>query len=227
MLSLFLTAALAGPLGPDEDGPLPAPPPLAPRASCDLEYPFDLVPLPRSDFWVEFRADRAWGSATMIGALEHAANRLALHHPDAPPLLVGDIARQHGGHLPPHRTHGDGRSADLGLFGWTGTVGDLRGGFPKISPDQLDVERTWTVIDALLDTGDIEHILLDQRHIDRLRTHLAESGRMSGAEIDRIFPSRDSPRLWSMTSIVRHAEDHADHLHVRVLCGAPPPFSGS
>jgi hypothetical protein len=227
LLAALLTAsAIAGRLGPSEDGPAVAEA-LHPLSACDDVYPFDLVQLPASDFWVEFRPEHAWGTPTMVQVLEEAAQRLTLQHPGSPPLLVGDIAQQHGGNLPPHKTHGDGRSADIGLFGWSGTVDGLHGGFPKLRPDELDVERTWAVIEALLATGQVEHILLDQGHIDRIVTWLRETGRKSPAELARTFPPLDSPRLWSMTSIVRHAEDHAEHLHVRVLCAGPGHFSGT
>lgn len=227
MFCLLLGIALAGPLGPAEDDVGADVPPPLPASGCDATWPYDLVQLPPSDFWVEFRPEHAWGTPVMVRVLEHAATQLALRYPDSPPLLVGDIAKESGGDLPPHRTHGDGRSADIGLFGWAGTVEDLHGGFPRLAPAQLDVERTWAVIEALLATNEVEHILLDQGHIDRITTWLAETGRKTPDEIARIFPSLDTPGLWARTGIVRHAADHAEHLHVRVVCGRLPPMPGS
>jgi hypothetical protein len=223
----LVSAAVAGPLGPLVEDVLPLVEVSAPTGTCDRDWPYELVRLPTSDFWVEFRPEHAWGTPVMVHVLEHAVNRLALHHPGSPPLLVGDIAREQGGALPPHRTHDDGRSADIGLFGWSGRVEDLHGGFPRLAPSQLDVERTWAVMDALLATGEVEHILLDQAHIDRIRGWLLETGRKTPDELARIFPDRDGMFSWSMTGIVRHAPNHADHLHVRVRCGELPPFPGT
>jgi hypothetical protein len=217
LLTAATAFAFAGPIGPREDVGSPAEA-LHPLSACDDSYPFALVALTPSDLMVEFRPDHAYGSPTMVYVVEQAAEHMALMYPDAPPLLVGDLGKPNGGNLPPHITHGDGRSADLGLFGWTGTVEDLRGGFPKLSPQQLDVERTWALVDSLLQTGQVEHILLDQRHIDRLAAWLLESGRKTPEELARLFPPLDTPRLWSWTGYVRHAESHADHLHVRVMC---------
>lgn len=225
ILTALVAAAFAGRLGPPEAEVAAVDPLYVPDSACDEGWPFDLVQLPPSELYAQFRDDRNWGSPTMVAVIQDAAERVALQYPDSKPLLVGDISQRNGGDLPPHITHDDGRSADIGLFGWTGTVESLNGGFPKLSPKQLDPERTWAVIEALLATGRVEHILLDQRHIDRLEAWLLETGRKTPEETAALFPPLTTPRLWARTGYVRHAANHAEHLHVRVTCAAPGPYS--
>lgn len=224
LLTTLVLSAVAAPPGPLDEDRGTAAPPVVQRSACDAGWPYALEQLPPSDLRAQFRDDRNWGTPTMIGVIEEASARLALQYPGSPPLLVGDIAKHNGGDLPPHITHGDGMSADIGLYGWTGTVASLRGGFPKMPTKQLDVERTWAVIDAVLSTGQVEHILLDQHHIDRIRSWLLETGRKTPAEVAELFPPLDTPRLWARTGYVRHAANHADHLHVRVRCARPAPY---
>lgn len=117
--------------------------------------------------------------------------------------------------MPPHRYHSDGRSVDIGLF-----VDGRQpmGGFVPVSPRALDLERQWTLIEGFLVTGMVEHVLIDQAHVDALVDWLRETGRLSEDEIARTFPSADAPNLWARQGIVRAANRHRDHMHVRFRC---------
>jgi murein endopeptidase len=150
-----------------------------------------------------------------VELLIEATAQVALDYPDGDPVFVGDVSAERGGPLPPHRYHSDGRSVDLGLF----VDGrQPRGAFVDTLPSRLDVERQWALIEAFLATGRIEHVLLDRSLIDRLVGWLRDTGRLSEAEIARIFPAADADRLWAMTGIVRAAARHRDHMHVRLRC---------
>ncbi|MCB9684258.1 MAG: penicillin-insensitive murein endopeptidase [Alphaproteobacteria bacterium] len=220
----ILAAFGAGPLGPSEDGvtTLEAEDAAVDLPPCRETWPYDLEQLPYApDLWFRLNPRTAWGTTALITTLESAANRMAMLYPDIDPLLIGDLSTSRGGPLPPHKYHFDGRSADVGLYGWTGDKEDIYrhgNGFPPVAPRQLDLERTWTLIESLLETGNIEHILLDQTHIDNLKRWLLETGRRTREEVDRTFPSSSTPRLWTWDSIVRPAVNHKEHLHVRVRC---------
>ncbi|MEQ1502130.1 MAG: hypothetical protein ABMB14_07855 [Myxococcota bacterium] len=204
--------------------PIAAPVPLesGPHAlpSCAEQYPFRLVELPAAPgLYERSRTDRAFGTPALVQAIEDASFRLALEFPDADPVYVGDLSSELGGPLPPHIFHSDGRSADIGLYG---TDGDQPlGAFVELAPDQLDLLKTWTLIDAFLGTGAVEHILLDQSLIDALHDWLIAEGRLSDAEAAQIFPPSSTPRLWEMSGILRAASGHRDHFHVRFRCEGP------
>lgn len=215
MWGWLLAAAWAGPMGPWEGGTADTGIDAAP--ACDEQYPFALVQLPeRPALYQRWNAERSYGTAAMVDVLIEASGKVAAAWPDADPIFVGDLSTRRGGPLPPHRYHGDGRSADIGLFASGGT--QPKAGFVPLWGAQLDLERTWTLIEALLATGRVEHILLDQSHIRRLTQWLSAEGRLTDAEIAAIFPPLDTPRLWAMEGIVRHAPRHVDHLHVRLRC---------
>ena len=72
---------------------------------------------------------------------------------------------------------------------------------------------------VVLDTGMIERILLDQRNIDRIKQYTIQSGELTRAEANRIFPEPQSRDRY-LTGVVHHAPDHQEHMHVRTLCWA-------
>ena len=186
-MTLFLAFALAGPFGPDAEDVVPHAPEAA--TSCDDTYPFALDPMPREpDLFRLFAPDRAYGTPAMVDTLVGAFARVAAAHPDADPVFVGDISRERGGDLPPHRSHNDGRSADIGLFVNDGEQPER--GFTTSVGQPLDVARTWTLIDALLDTGEIEHILLDQRHVKQLVDYAVARARNAGSRDRGAQPGR-------------------------------------
>ncbi len=160
--------------------------------------------------------DRSWGAPLLIDTLTEVALRLAWSHPYIDPIVVGDLSRRGGGPLFGHRTHDIGIDADLGLYTRGGRQPD---GFVDITPEDLDVEATWALLTALLDTGNVRFILLDQGHIDRIRRWLRARG-TPASRIDAVFVPPSTPLNASRWGVVRHAPNHRSHLHVRV--GHPP-----
>lgn len=154
-----------------------------------------------------------------MATLLQAAEQLAWDHPSWDPITVGDISQRGGGPMFGHTTHDIGIDADLGLFV---TGGRQPNGFVDLSPDVLDVHATWTLISALRDTGNIQFILLDQGHIDRLRAHALDTMAMSPEAVDAIFIPRNTPLSARLRGVVRHAPNHSSHLHVRITSPPPP-----
>lgn len=161
-------------------------------------------------------AERSWGTPLVVSTLETSLRRLAWELPHADPVTVGDLSVRGGGPMYGHSTHDEGIDADLGLF-----VQGARqlGGFVDVPPHDLDAEATWKLVATLLDSGNVQFILLDQGHIERLRTWLASTG-YPQEEIDRIFVPRTTRLRWDLRGVVRHAPNHRSHLHVRIT---PPP----
>jgi hypothetical protein len=217
VIAWFVAGAWAGALGPWEQVELAEDDNGAPPQACTQQFPYALVQLPDNpSLYRRHDPTRSWGAPDFVEAIVEATAQVALDYPDSDPVLVGDLSLRQGGPLPPHRFHGDGRSADLGLFTTGGRQPPV--GFLPVDPADLDVERQWALIEAFLVTGRVEHVLLDQKLVDRLEGWLRETGRLSEGEIARIFPSADAPRLWELRGIVRAAVRHKDHMHVRFVC---------
>lgn len=226
MLLPLLIAGLAqaaDPVLPDAWMEADAPPvaiELAERARrrCSKHWLFSGTQLPASpDLYKRWRPERAYGTPEMISVLQSAAEEMAWVLPDAEPLMVGDISSRRGGKLSGHRSHRGGLDADIGLY-WKGGKMVL-GGSGAAAARQIDPEANWHLIRSMLDTGDVERILLDQRIVNTLRRWTVDHGELSQEEADRIFwRSRSDPRVWSMDGVVHHVEGHASHMHVRVKC---------
>lgn len=65
------------------------------------------------------RPERRWGTDALILILERVTREFHQAHPDAPPILIGDLSRQHGGFFGReygglgHASHQNGRDADV------------------------------------------------------------------------------------------------------------------
>lgn len=133
--------------------------------------------------------DRAWATCEVAQILQRAAREVARFHRDAPPLAVLDLSSRWGGPLPGHVSHQNGLDADLGLY--VRRKGRLSAGLELATPTTLAVGPLRTLIEALVRSGRVEIIFLDQALADRL-----------------VLSARARRR-------VRHWPRHADHLHVR------------
>jgi murein endopeptidase len=156
--------------------------------------------------------ERSYGSWLAVTTLKQVTERIAWELPLADPVLVGDISRKGGGRLHGHKTHDKGIDADLGLYMRGGR--QPLGGFVDVAPHELDPAATWAVVRALLDTGNVHFILLDQALIDVLRTHVRVEEGLTPEEIEAIFPG--GPVDWRRRGVVNHAPNHRSHLHVRI-----------
>ena len=218
--ALLVSFALAGLPGPHDDDPVdrarlrlgPAP---MPRCAA-LEHPAQVRDTPHLR---RANPSRSWGTPWLTELVEQAARQVQYRYPDADPLFVGDLSHAWGGPMYGHRQHRQGRDADIGLYR-KGRV-QTRYGFERVWPSQLDEETTWALIDALLSSGRVKAILLDVGLIEQLKTWLRETGTLAESQIERVFPDPRAPRLWARTGIIRGARNHADHLHVEVMCSGP------
>jgi murein endopeptidase len=151
-----------------------------------------------------------FGTDETVTFIQLAAYAVHDADPSGPPLLVGDLSRDGGGHLSPHKSHRSGRDVDVGLY-----AADRRPlkRFKALSPRDLDADRTWAFIDVLLRTGAVEYVFVD-RGLHRALYDAAERAGWSTASLDKLFEGMSEGR----GSIIRHVAGHADHLHVRFRC---------
>lgn len=216
MFSIF--AALAAPYGPELEGEFVSTDPGIAGdtglVGCSDQYLVDGEQLPDLPlFYNRMNPNLEWGTPLMIDTIIDATRHMRWLMPDASPVGVGDISSQRGGVQNGHKSHRGGIDADIGIYSTGGYQNPRSFDDPGAN---LDVEATWALVSALLDTGNVEFILLDQGHINRLRSYVLTNGLLSEAEAAAIFPSGS---YWGNTGFLRHAPSHRDHLHVRVLCG--------
>ena len=179
------------------------------------------VPLPDGPGRRIRRRSRSWGTETMVASLDRALTEYGKAYPEGPVVIVSDMSRREGGKLPPHHTHREGRDVDLS---YVPKPDQDNGGFLMMNEWAFDVERNWTFLKAMLDTGQVEVMLMDRMLQELLYKHLKGKG-MSEGELGRIF---QYPRPTSAEAgIVRHWDGHRDHLHVRFACGPTEPRCGS
>lgn len=185
--------------------------------ACSDQYLRDGVQLPeRPGLYVLIQPSASWGTALMADTILRVAEELAWQLPDADPFLVGDLSWQRGGHFEGHRSHRGGVDADLGIYAKGGRQNAR--GFQDLSPAEFDAKANWVFIRALLDTGNVDRIYLDQSLINVLRKYVREEEGLSQEEVDRIFPPSGTPKVWAMTGVVQHVAGHRNHIHLRVLC---------
>lgn len=168
------------------------------------------------------------GTPALVHTLIKAATRVAREHSDSV-LWAGDLSLAAGGALPPHRSHTNGRDADLAFYVSRPRDGRLE---PADGPEMrhigrngrvvgtdlvFDPARNWALVQALLeDPGATPQWLFVADHLRALL--LAEGRRVAPpwlverAERVLVEPSDSSP--------------HADHFHLRIYCGLAERLEG-
>jgi murein endopeptidase len=152
---------------------------------------------------------RAFGTAKAVRLFADAVEKASQAFSHMPVLPVGDMSHRGGGHMRPHRSHRDGRDIDVGYYFKDGKSHRY---FEKATPKNLDVPRTWSLVEALLDTHEVEYIFIQTRLQKPLYAYALKTG-ASKAMLDRVFQFPRGRR--SKRGIIRHERGHDDHIHVR------------
>lgn len=221
MITAILQLAFAAEYGPSMEGDVVVAEAVQPSdtgvVGCSDQYLHDAVLLPELPlFFRSVQPNHSWGTQEMIDVIVDTARHMRWLMPEADPITVGDISARRGGFLSGHKTHRGGVDADLGIYS-TGGKQNPRG-FDQLGASDFDVAVNWMYISTLLDTGKVDMILLDRSHIARLRAYTLRTGLLSEEEASQIFPQEGTRGTWANTGFVRHAPNHADHIHLRVLC---------
>lgn len=162
------------------------------------------VRLPESDLYEIVDPAHAWGTEETVDYLMTAIQAVHEQYPDAPKLYVGHISAHDGGYLKPHLSHQSGRDVDISYF-----YKDEGEWYKRAHGGNLDVEKTWAFVRALITKTDVKLLLIDYSIQHLLRQH-AEAIGEDEAWLDSIFKGGSGQR-----SIIRHASGHRTHLHIR------------
>jgi hypothetical protein len=152
----------------------------------------------------------AWGTPRTIAALRDGLRAYARAHPDASVVYVGDLSKEGGGPFPPHLSHQYGRDVDIGLLHVGASAGARR--FVRAAPRNLDFERTWDLLVALLETKEVAYMFLDYELQGWLYEWATQRG-VNPAKLDEWFQYPKGRA--AMHGVIRHWKGHADHVHVR------------
>ena len=173
--------------------------------------------LPKNtELYKRWHPENAWGSPRMLEVLTQAAEDVRWNFPKADPLVIGDISKEEGGHLDGHKSHRGGSDADIGIY-WGASKQHLIG-FMNVSPTAFDAETNWVLIRSLLESNEVERILVDQALVDELRKYVIKTGEMTQEEAHYTFPPKMSNIIWTRTKVVHHHKGHKHHYHVRTFC---------
>jgi len=155
----------------------------------------------------------AYGTDETVAVLQWAAAAVAQQFPGSPPVVIGALSADGGGVLRPHRSHQSGRDVDIGYF--YADRGARR--FEVADASNLDAERTWALLEALIYTGDVAFVFVDYNLQALLYETLVDAG-WSEAALATLLQYPAGPGV--ARGLLRHAAGHADHFHIRFRCAA-------
>lgn len=167
------------------------------------------VQLPESELYTVRRPDESFGSSHTIRKIQEAIASFRDGTGYERELVIGAISLERGGRFRPHRSHQSGRDVDIRLPKRAGADSKSN------APTDIDWDASWRLISAFIDQGDAEYIFLDYSRQKRLY----EAAKRAGADDSEIAKAIQYPRARSTNNgVVRHAEGHLVHIHVRVEC---------
>lgn len=164
---------------------------------------------------------RSFGTRSTIDAVKRAVTTVREQFPDSHVLAIGDISAQLGGPITGHRSHQSGRDVDVGLIYKT-KPDSFPYDFALATDDNLDCEATYALINEFADAtadGGVQVIFLDF-DVQRMIYDWAVAHGEDPLELQKLFqfPNRDA-----RGTLVQHAPNHGDHLHVRFACPKTEP----
>jgi LysM repeat protein len=156
---------------------------------------------------------RSYGTQTTIEALTGAFDRMVKRHPKGSRLWVLDLSLPRGGPMKGHRSHEEGRDVDLTYY--QHRCGQRACQLRRLKPHHLDAKRQWELFSYWLRRGDAQFIFIDYA----LQVPLYAAARKAGATKKQLDEWFQYPRKQKVRKgIIRHAENHRDHVHVRFRC---------
>ncbi len=165
--------------------------------------------LKESEFVDLRKPERSYGRQELVDVVNYSA--CVMQEVYGAPLVVHDLSREGGGRLRPHKSHRNGRDADVGIYGYdlaeeryynTTTKMKKRGRLhPDFNNDRA-LDANWLFIDSLLrGPYEIDMIFLDQKLINGLRSYVV---------------GKYGEEIWNEGGrVLRHEPGHTTHYHIR------------
>ena len=157
------------------------------------------VQMPRDPAWILERPNLAFATRETVDALALAFRAVRREFPDSAPGRLSHMGARDGGYLRPHRSHQNGRDADIGFYYKNDRIPPRGAARERL----MDPARNWALIHALVTETDVQMILVDRRIQAVLRKYALSIGE-DARWLSQVFGR-----------IVKHARSHRDHFHVR------------
>lgn len=152
--------------------------------------------------------ERTWGTPETIAAIRFAVAKVHQEFPGTPDILVGDISRENGGCLGTHKSHQSGRDVDLSYYP---SDGSDRQFFFNANEKNMDVARTWKLVEGLMEGDKTQYIFIDRSVQKVLYKYVRDELKLPEDELQSIFGAVSK----SKSAKIRHARGHKNHIHVR------------
>ncbi|MBW2459263.1 MAG: penicillin-insensitive murein endopeptidase [Deltaproteobacteria bacterium] len=156
---------------------------------------------------------RSYGTQTTVDALRGAFDSVVKRAPKGARVWVLDVSLPQGGPMTGHRSHETGRDVDLTYY--QKHCGRRACMLRKVTARSLDAQRQWALLSYWLRRGDAQYIFIDYA----LQVPLYAAARKAGATRKQLEQWFQYPRKQKIRKgIIRHAANHADHMHLRFRC---------
>jgi LysM repeat protein len=166
--------------------------------------------LPKHQAYTIKRSHNVYGTPRTIKLIGQVVDRYERRVPGGPKLRMGDISKDGGGPMNGHLSHQEGRDVDIGLV-LQGKLAD-RLHFSGANSDNIDLRRTWALVEEFIATGEVRYIFLDYQ-VQKLLYEYAKQNGVPKQKLDEYF---QYPRgIGRNHGIVRHWRGHRNHIHVR------------
>jgi len=166
--------------------------------------------LPEHEAYTIKRPHLAYGTPRTIKLIGKVVERYQRRVPGGPKLRMGDISKSSGGPLTGHLSHQEGRDIDIGLVLEGKLANRLH--FSGATPENIDLRRTWTLIEEFIATGEVKVIFLDHK-VQELLYEWCKANGVPQKKLDEYFQYPRGPHRGH--GIVRHWDGHRNHIHVR------------
>ena len=171
------------------------------------------VPFPPGIGYTFNSAVEHYATPEAVEAILFAIGQVRERYADTADLVIGDLSYPKGGKISHHRSHRSGRDADLGMY--------LKGNqqprqFAPLNLANIDVPKTWTLIQALIEDNKVEVIFLDTRIQAILYLYAKNTLHASASDLERLFQYPHGRH--ARCGIFRWAMGHTNHMHVRFRC---------
>jgi len=171
------------------------------------------VQLPKGKGYFIRRPNRAWGTTHEVVQIQRAIKAVRKRFPRVHVLAIGDLSQESGGDIGDHHSHESGRDADIGLYFKKKPEG-YPDSFVAYTSGDLDMAATWALLYAFARTSEqangVEVIYLDKKLQQKIYDWASDHG----------VPEKYLKKTFQVAggTLVKHWENHTDHMHVRFKC---------
>ncbi|MEE2755606.1 MAG: penicillin-insensitive murein endopeptidase [Myxococcota bacterium] len=160
-----------------------------------------------SDHTLSSRKYKNYGTQELVDIIRAATHAVHAKHKNSPRIHVGDLSRKKGGRFRPHVSHQSGRDVDIGYYMLEGQRANR---LQKVKRRNLDIPRTWTMMESFLRSGQIQYMFSHRGFIPALRRYAKRQPHITEDELLEWFGNK------KRRGLIRHLKGHDCHLHIRI-----------